>query len=261
MPDSTSSPVVDFTLAQARARLSDRGIDPGASLGSGDAGEPISVADFYIMLGGIAASEKAGQNPTYAGARLALQAGLPSEVADTLFLAYNQQSAEEAAHGDKVFGNAYFAMGGVAATAEQSVFGGAGPVLAAVDDPRTNKQTLGMFAAAVGGIEVVALQRVFPLIVRLCEAWDHPIARDLALQIREQVRPEESRHVLLYRYVFHQLVASKGPKVIAAFLDASNLGRSTVAADRLDHESFIRLMGSSAPTPRQLLGKERAAFD
>src|SRR5882672_8185665 len=77
-------------LEQARGRLSDRGIDPDLVLGQGDFG-PISVAGFYSMLGMVAATEKAGQNPTFAMARLALHAGLPSEVADTLFLAYNQQ--------------------------------------------------------------------------------------------------------------------------------------------------------------------------
>lgn len=255
---------ISFDMAQARARLSDRGIDPDLELGQNEFGETMSVASLYLTLGAVAASEKAGQSPTHAAARLALAAGLPSEVAETLFLAYNQQSAEEAGHGDKVFGNAYFSLGGVAHNAAQSVVGEGDQIaraLAPSDDPRTNKKTLGTIAAAIGGIETVALQRAFPTLVRLCERWDHPVARDLQLQIRDIVRPEESRHVLLYRYVFHQLIASKGPKVIAAFRDGTNAGRNSVAAEALDHEAFMRLVGNTCPTPRQLLGKDRAAFD
>ncbi|HEX4351777.1 MAG TPA: hypothetical protein VHZ95_02660, partial [Polyangiales bacterium] len=115
--------ISDATLAQARSRLSDRGIDPDRLIGHGEFGEPIDVSALYLMLGAVAASEKAGQGPTHAAARLALRSGLRSEIADTLFLAYNQQSAEEAGHGDKVFGNAYFALGGVAPGAELSVVG------------------------------------------------------------------------------------------------------------------------------------------
>jgi hypothetical protein len=247
-------------LEQARGRLSDRGIDPDRVVGQGDLG-PISVANFYVMLGMVAATEKAGQNPTYTVARLALRAGLPSEIADTLFLAYNQQSAEEAGHGDKVFGNAYYLMGGVAPVTELSVVGGGGnpsDFLAPSDDTKQNKKRLGSFAAVLGGIETVALNRVFPLVVSMCETWDHPIGRDLLVQIRDTVRPEESRHVLIWRYVFHHLIAPKGEGVIDGFYQATNAGRRQVAGGDIDREAFMRMLGSGAPTPRQLLGKDRA---
>lgn len=252
--------VPEGVLAEARGRLADRGIDPERVLGTGELGGEITAAGFYVMLGAVAATEKAGQGPTYAVARLALAAGLPGEVRDTLFLAYNQQSAEEAGHGDKVFGNAYYAMGGVAPSGQQSVVGqgGTGGLLEPSDDPRQNKKRLGGFAGVLGGIETVALHRAFPSIVALCERWDHPIARDLIAQIRDVVRPEESRHVLIWRYVFHQLIAPKGPAVIDAYMQATNTGRRQLAAAELDRDAFLRMMGTSSPTPRQLLGKERA---
>jgi hypothetical protein len=247
-------------LATARGRLSDRGIDPNRMLGSGALGQDVDVATLYVTLGAVAASEKAGQGPTYAAARLALHSGLPSEIAETLFLAYNQQSAEEAGHGDKVFGNAYFALGGAAPGAELSVFGNptdASSLLAISDDPKQNKKRLGSFAAVLGGIETVALQRAFPSLVNLCERWDHPVAHDLLAQIRDVVRPEESRHVLLFRYVFHQLIADKDERVIAGFYEMTNAGRVQLGAAALDRGEFERLVGSNSPTPRQLLGKER----
>lgn len=257
-PERVPASVNPALLEQARGRLSDRGIDPDAVLGQGEFG-PISVAGFYSMLGMVAATEKAGQNPTFAMARLALHSGLPSEIADTLFLAYNQQSAEEAGHGDKVFGNAYYLMGGFAPGVDQSVVGNTSPndFLAPSDDKKTNKKRLGTIAGVLGGIETVALNRVFPLVVSLCEAWDHPIARDLLLQIRDTVRPEESRHVLNWRYVFHHMIAPKGDGIINLFFDATNSGRRAVAGADIDRETFKRMLGTSAPTPRQLLGKDR----
>jgi hypothetical protein len=257
-------PLTGQQLELGRGRLSDRGIDPDRVLGKGDLGGDITVAGFYAMLEMVAATEKAGQGPTFALARLATRAGLPSEVADTLFLAYNQQSAEEAAHGDKVFGNAFYAMGGFAPSSAQSIVGNApaGPgFLQPSDDAKENKKRLGGMAAVLGGIETVALHRVFPLIGSLCDSWDHPIGHDLLAQIRDTVRPEESRHVLIWRYVFHQLIAPKGPAVIDSYKQATNAGRRQLGSPELDAETFARMLGSSAPTARQLLGKDRVAFD
>jgi hypothetical protein len=252
-------------LETARGRLSDRGLDPALVVGKGDLGNDITLAGFYVMLGMVAATEKAGQNPTFAMARLALQAGLPNEIADTLFLAYNQQSAEEAGHGDKVFGNAYYMMGGFAPGAESSVVGsGSGPgsgFLTPTEDLKVNKKRLTGIAGLLGGIETVALNRAFPTVVSICERWDHPIARDLNAQIRDVVRPEESRHVLNWRYVFHQIVAPKGAEVIDGYFQSTNAGRRMLVAPELDRESFERMMGQSSPTPRQLLGKDRVAVE
>jgi hypothetical protein len=253
-----ASPAV---LEVARGRLADRGIDPHQLLGRSEFGGEMTTAGLYVVLGSVAATEKAGQNPTHTLARLALRAGLSHEVADTLFLAYNQQSAEEAGHGDKVFGNAYYAMGGRAFEAEQSVVGT--PDSSAIlncDDSKENRKRLGGAAALLGGIETVALQRAFPNLVALCEAWGHPIARDLIAQIRDVVRPEESRHVLIWRYVFHELIAPKGEKVIEFYRQATNNGRALVAAEEIDRETFDRMIGTSAPTSRQLLGKDRVVL-
>lgn len=259
-PSAISAQVSETIMSDARGRLADRGIDPNQVLGQGEQGGEITTAGFYVILGVVAATEKAGQSPTYAAARLAQHAALPSEIRDTLFLAYNQQSAEEAGHGDKVFGNAYYAMGGVAPTGMQSVVGqgGGGGFLDPVDDPKQNRKRVGGFAGVLGGIETVALHRAFPNIVAMCERWNHPIGRELIAQIRDVVRPEESRHVLIWRYVFHQLIAPKGKPVIDAFMQATNSGRRQLAAAELDEQAFARLIGTGSPTPRQLLGKERS---
>jgi hypothetical protein len=213
---------------RARGRLIDRGFDPDRSIDPTAANGSIDVLTFYEILGTMAASEKAGQSPTYCLARLALRSGLPSEVSDSLFLAYNQQSAEEAGHGDKVFDNAYFSMGGVPPGGEHSVFGNGNDVASVLepgDAPRENERLLSSTAGTIGGIETAALQQLFPMISSLCERWDHPIARDLAKLICDVVRPEESRHVLIWRYVFHRLVAPQGPERVAEYRRATNAGR------------------------------------
>jgi len=250
------------TSERTRGRLSDRGFDPDRVIG--DADGAMDVAGFYDLLEVMAASEKAGQSPTYWLARLALSADLPSEIAETLFLAYNQQSAEEAGHGDKVFGNAYFSMGGVAPGGEHSVFGDGGDVasrLKARDDPYENAQLLARTAGRIGGIETVALQRLFPLVTTLCERWNHPIGLDLMKQLRDVVRPEESRHVLTWRYVFHSLIVPQGAAHIDEYVQATNAGRSQLAAPTLARDQLERMLGTHAPTTRQLLGKERATKD
>jgi hypothetical protein len=244
----------------ARSRLMDRGFDPDDVIAAEGPGAGTDVAGFYDILGVMSASEKAGQSPAYALARLALHAALSNEIADHLFLAYNQQSAEEAGHGDKVFGNAYFAMGGAAPECGLSVFGNgdyAATPMQPSDDPLDNNERLRAAAARIGGIETVALQQLFPMVTALCEAWKHPIGRDLALQIRDTVRPEESRHVLIWRYVFHRVVAPAGAAAIEAYLRSTNVGRARLGAPALHREAFTRMLGTTAPTVRQLLGKER----
>jgi hypothetical protein len=242
---------------QSRARLSDRGFDP-----DGRAAD-LTVMQLYELLGVVAASEKAGQSPTYALSRLALRAGLPNKIADALFLAYNQQSAEEAGHGDKVFAHAYFALGGTAPESQHSVFGAGEDVSATMApsaDPAENLQRLCEIAGVLGGIETVALQRVLPLVSDVCLAWNHPIGHDLVAQIRDVVRPEESRHVLTFRYVFHQLVVPQGRAAIAAYMQGTNVGRAQLGAPALDEQSLERLLGSSSPSVQQLMGKERALY-
>lgn len=243
---------------QSRGRLSDRGFDPFAAVGG------LSLLQFYELLGVVASSEKAGQGPTHELSRLALQAGLPNSAADALFLAYSQQSAEEAGHGDKIFGHAYFALGGAAPEAQHSVFGSGHDAASAMQpsaDPAENLARLCEIAAVLGGIETVALQRVLPFVNDVCVAWDHPIARELAAQIRDVVRPEESRHVLTFRYVFHELVAARGPRAIQAYMQATNAGRALLGAPALDAAGLQRLLGSSSPTVQQLLGKSRAGAE
>ena len=259
--DSMESRGRDATSARerTRGRLIDRGFDPDHRI-EANADIAIDFVTLYELLGTMAASEKAGQSPTYSLARLALRSDLPSEVADTLFLAFNQQSAEEAGHGDKVFGNAYFSIGGVPPGGESSVFGDGGDaasVLAPGADPHENERLLCSTAATIGGIETAALQRLFPFVTTVCEHWDHPIARDLVKQIRDDGRPEESRHVLIWRYVFHKLAATRAPLSFPEFMQATNAGRKQLAAPAFDREGLQRMLGSSAPTPRQLLGKER----
>lgn len=247
-------------LARARGRLIDRGIDPDVVVGQSRDGQQVSVVGLYGILNVVGASEKAGQSPTFALARLALKSGLASDVADSLFLAYNQQSAEEAGHGDKVFGNAYFAMGGTAPNASRSVFDeNAASYLAPGADPAENCARLTQVAGALGGIETAALQGVCPFLLGLLEKWEHRIANDLQRQIHDTVRPEESRHVLIWRYVFHSLVAPAGEAATSAYFDATNGGRASLGLASLPPAELTRMLGSAAPTARQLLGKDRTA--
>ncbi|MDD9945291.1 MAG: hypothetical protein OXU20_29885 [Myxococcales bacterium] len=253
------APVTAFDLERSRVLLSDRGIDPDRLLGQDAFGNAVTAAGLHGLLGRVAASEKAGQDPIYALARLALVSGLPDEVGETLFLAYNQQSAEEAGHGDKVFGNAYFALGGAAPELAWSVVGNPGTeFLRPQDDVHLNRELLRTTAAAVGGVEVVALQRAFPALLSLCAGWSHPVARDLVHQINDVVRPEEARHVLIWRYLFHTIVVPEGEAAINAYFEHTNRGRGAVAAEQLDRDAFVRLVGNRAPEPSQLVGKERA---
>lgn len=117
-----------------------------------------------------------------------------------------------------------------------------------------------MRIACLGSIETVALQRVLPFVSDVCMAWNHPIANDLVAQIRDVVRPEESRHVLTFRYVFHQLVVPREPAAIAAYMQASNAGRAQLGAPALDETALDRLLGSASPSVQQLTGKERALY-
>jgi hypothetical protein len=241
----------------SRARLSDRGFDPDARVGE------LTVMQLYELLGVVASSEKAGQSPTHALSRLALHVGLPNKFADALFLAYNQQSAEEAGHGDKVFAHAYFALGGSAPESQHSVFGNGAEVSAAMQASADRSENLRRFceiAGVLGGIETVALQRVLPFLNDLCLAWNHPIGNDLVAQIRDVVRPEESRHVLIFRYVFHRVVVPQGAAAIGRYMQATNNGRAQLGAPTLDATSLERLLGSTSPSAQQLIGKTRTLY-
>jgi hypothetical protein len=56
------------------------------------------------------------------------------------------------------------------------------------------------------------------------------------------------------------LIAPKGEKVIEFYRQATNNGRALVAAEEIDRGTFERMIGTSAPTPRQLLGKDRVVL-
>src|SRR5947209_8046228 len=66
-------------MPAARGRLTDRGIDPNPVVATDYQGRPMTVAGFYMMLRGYSVTEKAGQDPTYRAARLALKSDLPNE--------------------------------------------------------------------------------------------------------------------------------------------------------------------------------------
>jgi hypothetical protein len=48
--------------------------------------------------------------------------------------------------------------------------------------------------------------------------------------------------------------------VVDTFYQATNSGRRMLGSPELEREAIVRLLGTSAPTPRQLLGKERSAL-
>ena len=243
-------------LPGARARLSERGIDPDPLVATDYEGKPMTVADFYMMLRGYAVTEKAGQDPTYRAARCAIRSELAPEVRDAAFVALNQQSAEEAGHGDKIFGAAYYEMGGIAAepVAEDGFQQGAN-FLDPTDDPAANTQKVLDIMAVLGGVETLALERAFPLVLRACAQWRHPLAAQLAEQVNKIVKPEEARHVLTWRYLFHKGVVPRGEAAIERYYMLTNWGRDRFLAPRMERGEFERHMRASCPSVEQLIGR------
>jgi hypothetical protein len=243
-------------LPTASARLGDRGIDPRPIIGTDYEGNAMSVAHFYMLLRAYSVTEKAGQDPTYKGARVAIASDLSPRVRDAAFVALNQQSAEEAGHGDKVFGAAYYEMGGVAPTPlpEEQLNNG-GDFLEPVSDPAINTQKVLDMMAILGGVETLALERAFPLVLDACSRWNHPLASQLVDQVNRNVKPEEARHVLTWRYLFHQGVAPRGEDAIERYFMLTNWGRDRFLAPRMERREFERHMKASCPTTEQLIGR------
>jgi hypothetical protein len=243
-------------LPSASARLSDRGIDPKPIIATDYEGNAMSVAQFYLMLRAYSVTEKAGQEPTYRAARVAIRSDLPSLARDAAFIALNQQSAEEAGHGDKVFGAAFYEMGGVApATLPEDQLNQGGDFLDPVDDASINTQKVLDMMAVLGGVETLALERAFPLVLDACARWKHPLAVQLVDQVNHLVKPEEARHVLTWRYLFHQGVAPRGEAAIERYFMLTNWGRDRFLSPRMERKEFERHMKASCPTPEQLIGR------
>lgn len=243
-------------LPLAVARLSDRGIDPLLIIGTDYEGNAMSVAQFYLMLRAYAVTEKAGQDPTYRAARLAIASDLPPRVRDAAFVALNQQSAEEAGHGDKVFGAAFYEMGGVApATLPEDQLERSGAFLDPADDAGLNTQKVLDIMAVLGGVETLALERAFPLVLNACAGWKHPLSAQLVDQVNHLVKPEEARHVLAWRYLFHQGAAPRGEAAIERYFALTNWGRDRFLAPKMERKEFERHMKASCPTPEQLIGR------
>jgi hypothetical protein len=243
-------------LPAASARLGDRGIDPRPIIGTDYEGTQMSVAQFYLLLRAYSVTEKAGQDPTYKAARVAIASDLPPRARDAAFVALNQQSAEEAGHGDKVFGAAYYEMGGTApALLAEDQLNNGGDFLEPVADPAINTQKVLDMMAVLGGVETLALERAFPLVLDACSRWSHPLAAQLIDQVNHNVKPEEARHVLTWRYLFHQGVAPRGEDAIERYFMLTNWGRDRFLAPRMERQEFERHMRASCPTVEQLIGR------
>jgi hypothetical protein len=241
-------------LPIASGRLSDRGIDPRPIIGTDYEGNSMSVAQFYLMLRAYSVTEKAGQDPTYKAARVAIASDLPPRARDAAFIALNQQSAEEAGHGDKVFGAAYYEMGGIApAVLAEDQLNSGGDFLEPVADRAINTQKV--LDMVLGGVETLALERAFPLVLDACARWNHPLAAQLIDQVNHNVKPEEARHVLTWRYLFHQGVVPRGDDAIERYFMLTNWGRDRFLAPRMERREFDRHMKAACPTPEQLIGR------
>ncbi len=243
-------------VAGGLGRLSDRGIDPRPIVATDYEGNQISVAQFYMMLRAYSVTEKAGQDPTYKAARIAIASDLAPRARDAAFVALNQQSAEEAGHGDKVFGAAYYEMGGIApALLPEEQLNSGGDFLEPVADPAMNTQKVLDMMAVLGGVETLALESAFPLVLDACSRWKHPLAGQLIEQVNHNVKPEEARHVLTWRYLFHQGVAPRGDDAIERYFMLTNWGRDRFLAPRMERREFDRHMKASCPTTEQLIGR------
>jgi len=243
-------------MPAASARLGDRGIDPRPIIATDYEGNAMSVAQFYLMLRAYSVTEKAGQEPTYKAARVAIVSDLLPRVRDAAFVALNQQSAEEAGHGDKVFGAAYYEMGGVApALLSEDQLNNGGDFLEPVADRAINTQKVLDMMAVLGGVETLALERAFPIVLDACARWSHPLAAQLIDQVNHNVKPEEARHVLTWRYLFHQGVVPRGEGAIERYFMLTNWGRDRFLAPRMERREFERHMKASCPTAEQLIGR------
>lgn len=243
-------------LPAASARLGDRGIDPRPIIATDYEGNAMSVAQFYLMLRAYSVTEKAGQEPTYKAARVAIVSDLSPRVRDAAFVALNQQSAEEAGHGDKVFGAAYYEMGGIApALLAEDQLNNGGDFLQPVADPAINTQKVLDLMAVLGGVETLALERAFPIVLDACARWSHPLGAQLIDQVNHNVKPEEARHVLTWRYLFHQGVVPRGEGAIERYFMLTNWGRDRFLAPRMERREFERHMKASCPTAEQLIGR------
>src|SRR5271169_2949219 len=210
-------------LPAASGRLSDRGIDP---------------------------------RPTYRAARIAIASGLAPRARDAAFVALNQQSAEEAGHGDKVFGAAYYEMGGIApALLAEDQLNSGGDFLEPVADPSINTQKVLDIMAVLGGVETLALERAFPFVLDACARWSHPLAAQLIDQVNHNVKPEEARHVLTWRYLFHQGVVPRGEDAVERYFMLTNWGRDRFLAPRMERREFDRHMKAACPTTERLIGR------
>jgi hypothetical protein len=240
----------------ACVRISDRGIDPNPLIATDYNGNPMTVGAFYMMLRGYSVTEKAGQTPTYRAARCVIHSDLAPEVRDAMFVALNQQSAEEAGHGDKIFGAAYYEMGGIAPELmPEDQLQDAGNFLDPTDDKAMNSQKVMDVMAVLGGVETLALERAFPLVLNACTKWEHPLAHQLIDQVNHEVKPEEARHVLTWRYLFHNGVAPRGEGAIQRYYMLTNWGRDRFLAPRMEWNEFQRHMRASCPTAEQLIGR------
>jgi hypothetical protein len=243
-------------LPAAAGRLVDRGIDPNPIIGIDYEGNAMSVAQFYLLLRAYSVTEKAGQEPTYKAARVAIASDLPARARDAAFVALNQQSAEEAGHGDKVFGAAYYEMGGLApALLAEDQLNNGGDFLEPAADAANNTQKVLDVMAVLGGVETLALERAFPLVLDACAQWKHPLAAQLIDQVNHNVKPEEARHVLTWRYLFHQGVVPRGEDAIERYFMLTNWGRDRFLAPRMERREFDRHMKASCPTIEQLIGR------
>jgi hypothetical protein len=211
----------------------------------------MTVGTFYMMLRGYAVTEKAGQAPTYRAARCAIKSDLAPEVRDAMFIALNQQSAEEAGHGDKIFAAAYYAP----EILPEDQLQDAGNFLDPVEDSAANTQKVVDVMAVLGGVETLALEQAFPLVLNACSKWDHPLAAQLTEQVNRTVKPEEARHVLTWRYLFHKGVAPRGETAIQRYYMLTNWGRDRFLASRMEWSEFQRHMNANCPTVEQLIGR------
>jgi len=240
----------------ACARLSDRGIDPNPVITKDYQDNPMTVGGFYMMLRGYAVTEKAGQAPTYRAARCAIASDLAPDARDAMFVALNQQSAEEAGHGDKIFAAAYYELGGTAPELlPEDQLQDPGTFLDPSEDKPTNTQKVVDVMAVLGGVETLALEQAFPLVLNACANWNHPLATQLTEQVNKTVKPEEARHVLTWRYLFHKAVAPKGEGAIQRYFMLTNWGRDRFLAPKMEWSEFQRHMNANCPSVEQLIGR------
>lgn len=244
------------TRGEESALLAARGFDPDLVIPGGEHGAAMTLLDLYRRLRQQTIFEAACRLPSEAVARLVLLCDLPPDLREACYLGFLQKSNEETKHAESVFGAVYLRLGGRPAKAvpEDCIDDVSGGLLVAAEDPAENTRRFLDRSAIVAGTESASLFDGLPIWSARAKSWDDPLGRWLHARIETVVRPEEARHVLLTRMIFHRAVRPLGADAVARFVRHARFGVARTTRREFDEAEFMRAMGAAIPSFEDALG-------